>query len=78
VSDGTKGQLSRLFSLQLVSRRLACAAVSNDFVRNLLAFIEARKTSAFNRADVDENVRSTGGWLDESKTLLRVEPFNCT
>ena len=38
-----------------------------------MALIEAVHSRAFHRADVNENIRSTGIRLDETKTLLRVE-----
>ena len=61
------------FDLQLVGRRLPAASVDDDLIGNLLPLREPTKPRAFYRADVNENIRSTGIRLDETKTLLRVE-----
>src|SRR5262249_51517203 len=45
-------------------------------VRNLLAFCQAGKPSAFNGADVNKDVVSAITGLDKAKTLLTVEPFD--
>jgi hypothetical protein len=60
----------------MVGGRLARATISDDLVGDLLAFVKAMKTSALNRADVDEHVGSTGIGLDESEALLGVEPLH--
>jgi hypothetical protein len=61
--------------LQLVSRRLAAAAIDGKFVTDLLAFREAKQPCALNRADVNEHIRSAGLRLDEAEAFLGVEPF---
>jgi hypothetical protein len=70
---------SRLGSdLQLIRRSFAAPGVGNDIVPNLLAFGETTKASAFNGADMNENVFSAGFRLNESESPLRVEPFYST
>src|SRR5690606_13648950 len=63
---------------EVVGRRTARTAVLNDFVRNLLTFVERGKASALNGGDVNENVRATLVRLDEAEALGRVEPLNCS
>jgi len=64
--------------LQAVSAGLAAALVSNDFVRNLVAFVQGAETSPLDGADVHENVSSTLVRLDEPETFLTVKPLHCT
>ena len=52
------------------------AALFGDVELDLLALVEAAKTCALNRADVDEHVLGAVGRLDEAVALLAVEPFN--
>ena len=42
--------------LQIVGRRLAGAAIGDDFEGDLLAFVEIDETGALHRADMDEDV----------------------
>ena len=47
-------------------------------IADLLAFVQAAQACCFYCADVNEHIISAAVRLDETKTLLRVEPFNCT
>jgi hypothetical protein len=60
---------------QVHGRRLAVAATF-DLVRNLLAFTKIAESRALDGRDVHKHVVSTLVGLDESITLLRVEPFD--
>jgi hypothetical protein len=66
----------RLSNSQVVSRRLAAAAVGNDVKRHFLSFVEARQTSALYGADMNENIVSAFVWLNEAKAFLAIEPFH--
>jgi hypothetical protein len=65
----------RLDGLQILSRSLAGTAVGDDLEGDLLTFVQTAQASAFNRADVNENVLVAVFRLNESKTLLGVEPL---
>jgi len=65
-------------NLQLISGGFAAAIVDHDLVGDLLAFGEAAKASALDRADMQENIGSAGIRLNETKAFLRVEPLNDT
>jgi hypothetical protein len=43
-----------------------------------LAFRQGRKSSAFYRADVNENVVAAVIWSDKSKPLLTIKPLHST
>ncbi len=76
VVDGSERDWLELArGLQTIGRRLAGAAVGDDFIGDLLAFIETGQTSAFNRTDVNENIWPAGIRLNETKTLLGIKPL---
>ena len=75
-ADQKKRRYCALFRAQISSGR--AAAVINDVILDLLAFIETIQSSLFDSADVDENVASTTIGSDETITLLGVKPFHCT
>jgi hypothetical protein len=54
------------------------AAIGNDLVLDVLTFIESAESSFLNRRDVDEHVfaAAASGGLNESETLLDIEPFH--
>jgi hypothetical protein len=64
--------------LQIFSGRLAGLAVHHDFEGNALAFSQLTKTGALDGADMDKHVLATALGLNESITLLRVEPLHGT
>src|SRR4051812_16022206 len=67
-----------LADAKVLGAGLAAHRIGLRFERELLALIERAQTSAFNGADVNENVGSAVVGLNEAKTLGRVEPLNCS
>ena len=61
---------------QIASRRLARTTIRQNFIVDLLTFIEALETSLLDGADMDEHVLATIVGLDEAITLLRIKPFH--
>jgi hypothetical protein len=61
---------------QIVGRRLARAAIGNDFVADLLAFTQCSKSGALYGADVHEHVVATIIRLNEAEALGRVKPLH--
>jgi len=59
---------------------LSClfAAVRDDFIFDLLAFIQSPQTSTFNCRNVHEHILAASLRLDEAVPFRRVEPFNST
>jgi hypothetical protein len=62
--------------LEILGGRFAGLAVDHDLERDALTFFQFAQASAFDSADVDEHVLAATFGLDESITLLRVEPLN--
>jgi hypothetical protein len=60
--------------LQMAGARLA--TLGDEFVADLLRFIEGRQTSALDGADMNEHVLRTVIRLDKAEALLRIEPLN--
>ncbi len=60
--------------LEMAGARLA--ALGDELVADLLRLVERAETGALNRADVNEDVLRAIIGLDESKALLRIEPFD--
>ena len=54
------------------------AAVGDDLVADLRAFVQRAKARLFDRRDVHEHILPTGVRLDETKALGRVEPLHNT
>ncbi len=52
------------------------ATLSDEFIADLLRFIEGRQTSALDGADMNEYVLRAVIRLDEAETLLGIEPLN--
>jgi hypothetical protein len=67
-----------LHGLQIFCSRLSGLAVHHDLEGNSLAFSQLTKAGAFNGADMDEDVFAAALGLNESITLLRIEPFHGT
>src|SRR5450631_3416851 len=62
--------------LEIVSRHLAAPAIGNEIELDLLAFAQHAETGALDRANVHESIAAAIIGLDETKTLLAVEPFH--
>jgi hypothetical protein len=67
-----------LHGLQIFSGRLASLAVHHDFEGNALTLPQLAEAGAFDGTDMDEYVLTTALGLNETITLLRVEPFHGT
>src|SRR5262245_2487437 len=67
-----------LGSLEVARRRLASAAVGDDFEGDLLAFIQTAHAGLLDGADVNEHILAACFRLNETKTLLGVEPLDDT
>lgn len=78
VSLGGRKFCGGLRRLQVRGGLLAAALIFFQIEGNLLAFIEAAHSSAFNSADVNEHVRAAIVWLNESEAFLAIEPLDCT
>ena len=63
-------------SSQILGRRFASPAISDQFERHLLAFLKALQTGAFDRADVNKDVPRPVVRLDKSEALLAIEPLH--
>ena len=70
-------QKVRSGSFEVHSRHPA-GAVGRQFEFDLLAFVQAAHACSFNCADVYEYICAAAFGLDETKTFLRVKPFNGT
>jgi len=66
------------FNPQIVRACLAGFAIGDELKRNLVAFIQVRQSSALDSADVHEHVLAAVVGLDETISLLTVEPLHCT
>jgi hypothetical protein len=68
--------IKRLFDLEI----LGCgfAAIGDQLKLHLLTFVERAQAGTLDRRDMDEDVPTTAatGGLDETVTLLRIEPLN--
>jgi hypothetical protein len=64
-----------LHRFEIVSGRLAGLAVHHDFEGNALALTQFAQAGALDGADMNEHVFATAFGLNESITLLRVEPL---
>jgi hypothetical protein len=74
---GPSHQVGGSSNLEIFGRRLA--AVADDFILDLLAFIERGKSSLLYSRDMDEDVPAADTLgLDEAVPLRWVEPFYCT
>lgn len=62
--------------LETIRRRFAGAAIRDDIENQLLPLVQALKARAFDRADVNENIRPAIAGLDETEALLGVEPLH--
>ena len=62
------------YDLKILSRDLPASVDQVEF--EFLAFAQAFETSAFDRADMDEDIFSAAILLDEAEALLRVEELD--
>jgi len=67
-----------LSEFEALGGHLARLGVTLQFIADLLAFIQAAHTGAFDRTDVNEDVLAAIRRRDETKTFCGVEPLNCT
>ena len=75
--DRRRGLAScNLNGLQILGSRLAGLAVDDDLECNALAFSQLTQPCTFDRTDMDEHILAAALRLDESVTLLCVEPFD--
>ena len=65
-------------STKIFGGGLARTTVCDDVIRQRLTFAQSSHTSAFDSADVNEDVVATVRWLDKAKALLGVKPLHCT
>jgi ribosomal protein S21 len=63
-------------SLQIVRRELACPSIGNNVESDLLSLVEGTHASAFDRADVHENILAAVVRLDKAEALLIVEELH--
>jgi hypothetical protein len=61
---------------QIVGRGFSGSAIGHNLEGNLLAFAEGVQSGALYRADVHEHILATVIRLDESETLLAIEPLH--
>src|ERR1700722_20334153 len=62
--------------LEIFRRRLA--AVADNLVLDLLAFIERAEAGPLHRRDMDEHILPAALRLDEPVALGRIEPLHCS
>jgi hypothetical protein len=75
-TESSRGQPVSDF-LELIGGGLAGALVLRDLVAHLLTFAQIAQAGALDRADMDENVRTTAIiGLDEPEAFLTIEPFH--
>jgi hypothetical protein len=65
-----------LHRFEVFRSRLAGLTIHHDLERNPLAFTQFAEAGAFDGADVDKYVLAAAFGLNESITLLRVEPLH--
>ena len=75
LSQAEPNEIRSAGSAQIVGRRLARAAICDDFVADLLTFTQRSKSGALNGADVHEDILAAIVRLDEAKAFLAVEPL---
>src|SRR4029077_16895326 len=61
---------------EIRGRGFACFSVGNNVKGDLLSLVEVAHPSAFDRADVHEDIFTAVIRLDESEALLAVEPLH--
>src|ERR1700731_3952540 len=76
LSQAGPNEIRSASGAQVVGRRLARAAICNDFVADLLAFTQRSKSGALYGADVHEHVVATIIRLNEAEALGRVKPLH--
>ena len=66
----------RLDSLQIARRGLACPSIGYNVENDLLSLIEDTHASAFDRADVHEDILAAIIRLNEAEAFLVIEPLH--
>jgi hypothetical protein len=56
----------------------ACATIGFGLVLDLLTFCQTEYCTTLQRGGMNENIWSTGVWLDKSEALLIIEEFHCS
>src|SRR5262249_46034439 len=67
---------SSLENLQIRSRALAGLTIGDEIVRDFLSLIKSIHSSAFDGADMDENILAAVTRLNEAKSLFAIEPLH--
>src|SRR3954471_17905764 len=67
---------TRLGGLQLARGELAVTGITLELVAETLTFVDGAEARTFHRRSMDEHVRAAFFRLDETETLLPVEPLN--
>src|ERR1700724_1740767 len=62
--------------VKVTRRGLAGSFVGNDFVGDLLAFLQIAQSRLFHGADVDEHVLAAVVWLYEAVSFVRIKPLH--
>jgi hypothetical protein len=65
-----------LDSLQIVRRGLACPSIRDNVESDLLSLVEDTQASAFDRADVHEDILAAIIRLNETEAFLVTEPLH--
>ena len=65
-----------LDSVQIVRRGLACLSIGDNVESDLLSLVEDTHASAFDRADVHEDIFAAIVWLDKAEALLVIEELH--
>jgi hypothetical protein len=62
--------------LQIVCRRLACLSIGDNIESDLLSLVEGPHASAFDCADVHEDILAATIRLDKAEASLVIEPLS--
>jgi hypothetical protein len=76
VQQGYDSLRCRSDSVQIVRRGLACPSIGNNVESNLLPLVEGTHASAFDRADVHEDILAAIIWLDKAEAFLVIEELH--
>src|SRR5260370_6990446 len=66
----------RLDSVQIVRRGLACPSIGDNVESDLLSLVENTHASAFDRADVHEDIPAAIIRLNEAEPFLLIDPLH--
>src|SRR5712691_8146936 len=74
--SGYGSSRSRSDSVQIVRRGLACFSIGNNVESDLLSLVEDTHASAFDRADVHEDILAAIIRLDKAEAFLVIEELH--